>query len=192
MQKKKENVCESRKQRSSLTASQSSKRPTQSPSLPAIQDIRAQGMDAVTSESQVAMVLKAEKRIEDFECQRITKNIQASVFCIQSTNAEIKCPPLTVRRKSRRPRTKYTSCFKPTAKDCLKVTAEGQSAVSFEIVTPEAQSRKIQRHLVVSNKRNSSPCHAGEVSDVSGVFQRGKKIYLLYKLLVSTIYHRNY
>lgn len=179
MQKKKESVCQSRKRRSSQTASQSSKKPTQSPSLPVIQDIRAQDRDAVNTESHVAMVLKAEKRIEDSECQSITKNTQASVFCIESSNAEIKSPALTVRRKSRRAGIKYTSCAKPTTKDCLEVTAEGQSAVRFEIVTPAVKSRKIQRHLAVSNKRSSSPCHAGGVSDVSDVLQRGEKMNLL-------------
>lgn len=165
---KKEKACKHRKQRSSQTASQSSKSAAQTPGLPLVQDVRAQGSDAVTTEAQAAVVLKAES-IEDSECQSSSKNMQASVFCMQYGNAKAKSTALTVRRKTRRARTKHMSCAKPTAKDCHEVTAEGQS----EIVTRELQSRKSQTHSAVCSKRNSSPHQTGEVSDLSGVYQRG-------------------
>lgn len=175
VERKKEKVCKHRKRGSSQAVSQSSKRPIQTPALPLVQDIRAQGKDAVTTMSQVAMVLKAEN-IEDSECQSSAKTMQTSVFCMQYSNPKAKSTALTVRRTTRRAATKRMSCTKPTAKDCHEVTSEGQSAVSFEMVTPEPQSRKSQRHLAVSNERNSSPHQTGEVSDASVVYQKGRKM----------------
>lgn len=174
VERKKEKVCKHRKRGSCQVASQSSKSPTQTPALPLVQDIRAQGRDAVTTEAQVAIVLKAVS-VEDCECQSSSKTMQASVFCTQDSNAKAKSTALTVRRATRRAGTKWKSSDKPTAKDCHEVYAEGQSAVSFEIVTPEPQSRRNQRHLAVSER--SSSCHqTREVSDVSGVYQRGRKM----------------
>lgn len=175
VERKNEKVCKRRKRGSSQTASRSSKSPTQTPSLPMVQDIGAQGRDAVTTEAQVAMVLKAEC-VEDSECQSSSWTMQASVFCMQNSNVEANSTALTVKRKTRRAGTKLISYAKQTAKDGYKVTAEGQSALSFEIITPEPQHRKRQRRLAVSNKRSSSPHRKGEVSDVSGVYQRGRKM----------------
>lgn len=171
VEQKKENVCKHRKQRSRQAASQYSTGPTQTPCLPMVQDIRAQGRDAVTTESQVATVMKA-KSVKDSKCQSISSNKQASVFDMHYGKAKAKSTALTVRRKTRKAGTKRLSCATTTAKDCHDVTTEGQSAVSFEIVTPESQIRKSQRRVVVSN---SSPHHTGKVSEVLGVFQRGRK-----------------
>ncbi|MCJ8740108.1 hypothetical protein PDJAM_G00055150 [Pangasius djambal] len=164
VERKKEKVCKHRK-----------KSPTQIPALPLDQDVRAQGRDAVTTEAQVPVVLKQES-IEDLECQSGSKTKQTSVFCMQYDNAKAKSTVLTVRRTTRRKKTKHMSCAKPTAKDYHEVTAEGQPALSYEIVTPEPQRRESQRHLAVSNERNSSPHQTGEMNDVSGVYQRGIRV----------------
>ncbi|KAB5550387.1 hypothetical protein PHYPO_G00053180 [Pangasianodon hypophthalmus] len=172
VERKKEKVGKHRKRGSSQVASQSSKSPTQTPALPLVQDIRAQGRDPVTT---VPVVLKQES-IEDLDCQSSSKTKQTTVFCMQYGNAKAKSTVLTVRRTTRRKKTKHTSCAKPTAKDCHEVTAEGQPALSYEIVTPEPQRRESQRHLAVSNERNSSPHQTGEINDVSGVYQRGIRV----------------
>lgn len=157
-------------------ASQSSESPAQTSALPLVHDIRAQGRDAVTTEAQVATVLKLESiDIEDSECQSSSRTMQASVFCMQYSNAKAKSTALTVRRTTRRAATKRMSCAKPTAKDRHEVCAEGQSVVSFEIVTPEPQSRKSPRLLAVS-ERNKPRHQTGEVNDVTGVYQRGRKM----------------
>lgn len=171
VERTKENACRHRKRGSRQPALQSSKNPAQTPGLPLAQDIRAQGKDAVTTEAKVAIVLKT-RSIENLECQSGSKSMQALDVCIQYGNTQAKSTVLTVRRKTRRTGTRQISCVKPKAETCHEVSAEGQSTVSFKIVTPELQSVKSQRHLAVSGK---NPHHqTGEVSDASGVNQKGR------------------
>lgn len=169
MERKKEKVCKHKKRESCDKASQSSKSPAQTPALHLVQDIRSENRNAVTTKAQVAMVLKAET-IEDSECQ------SGSVCCLQYGNTKAKNTALTVRRTTRRAGRRRTRCAKPTANDCH---AEGQPAISFEMMTPEPYSRKSQRHLTVCNERNSSPHQTVELSDVSSVYQRGKKMFFV-------------
>lgn len=174
VERKKEKFYKPRKRGSCDKASQSSKSPAQTPALHQIQDIRPQSSDAVTTETQVERMLKSES-IKDCECESSSKAMQASVFCMQYGSTKAKNTALTVRRTTRKTGIKHMSCSNATASDCH---TDSQSAMSFDIGNPEPHSRK--RHLTVCNERNGSSHQTGEMCEVSSVYQRGKKMFVLY------------
>lgn len=131
----------------------------------------------MTAKAQTARLLKPES-IETSECQSTS---ETSVFCRQYRSSRSKNALQTVGRVRQRAGAKSNSSSRPTVKDSTEheMTAVSQSKMSFEIVTPEQQSRDGLRGFAVCAVTNCPLKLTEDESDVSGSQQTGWEMFIL-------------